>query len=649
MRTFQRLAAAVVALGLSALGSGNAGAALQHGSDEPTFSGSYLAGRSADQERDINSAITFYRSALAFQPADAVLTERLMLLTLAKGDMLGATALAKKVIALADDDPPARLILAVDAYKAGHVPDALSQLDKIAPSELSTITAGLFRAWIQFGQHDVDGAVKTIAALNGPDWYSVFKDFQTALLLDAAGRSSDAVAPIKRAYAADATVRGIVVAYARIMARAGQRDEAIRSLTALGGGDNPHTPLVRYLLQELKDGGTLPPQIASADAGVAETFLDLGLIIGTDDGPELPASYLRLANYLDVGQYLATIAIGDVFESVGKCDEALKLYQAVPASAIMWRDAALEAGACLARQGGAQEGAKLVQRVVDADPTDIDAATQLGDIYRAQKDMHNAVVAYSRSIDAVHDPATAGWGIYFDRAIAYTALNQWPAAESDLKQSLALNPDQPEVLNYLGYSWVDRNENLEQALDMIKKAVSLQPNDGLIIDSLGWAYHKLGRNDDAVSEMESAVEQAAGDPIVNDHLGDVYWSVGRKREAYFQWAHARDSKPDPADLPRILAKLQYGLDGADKAATNAGTGNAAGSTATTTATAASTAPAATSITVGPGESLSSIAKRVFGSSDQYYRLYKANRGSIANPDMIYPGMQLTLPAPGAGQ
>ena len=661
MRTFPRLAAAIVAFGLSAFACGTAGAALQHGSDEDTFSGSYLAGRSADQERDINAAITFYRDALTFQPTDAVLNERLMLLTLAKGDIPGAAALAKKVIALADDDPPARLILAVDAYKGGRAADALGELDKIAPSELSTITAGLFRAWIQFGQHDTDGAVKTIAALNGPDWYAVFKDFQTALVLDAAGRSGDAVAPIKRAYAADATVRGIVVAYARIMARAGQRDEAIRALIALSG-DNPHTPLVRDLLTQLKGGATLGPQIASASAGVAETFLDLGLIIGTDDGPELPASYLRLANYLDVGQYLATIAIGDVFETVGRCDEALKLYQSVPASAVMWRDAALEAGACLAKTGSIADGAKLVQRVVDADATDIDAVTQLGDLYRAQKDMQAAVTAYSRGIDAVHDPATAGWGIYFNRAIAYTALNQWPQAESDLKQSLALNPDQPEVLNYLGYTWVDRNENLEQALDMIKKAVSLQPNDGLIIDSLGWAYHKLGRNDDAVTEMESAVEQAAGDPIVNDHLGDVYWSVGRKREAYYQWAHARDSNPDPADLPRILAKLQYGLDANGNVAAPPSASGGAGAAPATPATPAPNPPIApgtsgeatppatpTSITVGRGDSLSSIAKRLFGDPDAYYRLYRANRGAITNPDIIYPGMQLTLPGTAASK
>ena len=638
MRIRNRLSHVLAAVALIvAAATTAANAAISKDTGDETFSGSYLAGRNADQQRDLDSAIGFYRSALKFEP-DGVLTERLLLLTLAKGDMPGAFALAQQLIGLVDGDAPARLVLAARAFKAGHPDDAAAELGKIAPGELSSITVGLFDAWMQYGAGKVDDAVKTVAALNGPEWYGVFKDLQTALILDSAGRTADAVAPIKRAYASNGNVRGIVLAYARIIARAGQRDEAIRALTTMSG-DNPHTPATRQLLADLKSGATLSPAMPSAANGIAETLFDIGLIIGTDDGPELPVAYLRLSTYISANDYTATVATGDVFQSVGRCDEAVKLYAQVPATATVRRDADLEAGACLARLGKIDEGAKLVTRVVNADPTDIDAVTQLGDIYRGAKRLPDAVAAYTRGIDAVKDPAVAGWGIYFDRAIAYSGLNQWPPAQADLQQAIALNPDQPDVLNYLGYSWVDRNENLDQALTLIKKAVSLQPNDGLIIDSLGWAYHRLGRDTDAVAELESAVEQAGGDPIVNDHLGDVYWTVGRKREAYFQWTHARDYQPDKADLPRILAKLEHGLDG---------TGTPAPST-TQVAQAGSAAPAApTTVTVGPGDSLWSIAQRLLGDAKLYYRLYQANRHAIASPDTIYPGMQLTLPPAGSG-
>ncbi|HVZ13245.1 MAG TPA: tetratricopeptide repeat protein [Bauldia sp.] len=634
MRNFLRLNQVLAAAALMAFAAGTAQAAISKDAGDDTFSGSYLAGRNADQQRDMNSAIGFYRSALKFQPDNSILTERLLLLTLTKGDMPGAVALAQKLVGMVDDDAPARLVLAVQAFKAGHPDEASSQLDKIEPSELSTITVGLFRAWMQFGAGKVDDAVKTVTALSGPDWYSVFKDLQTARILDAAGRPADAVAPIKRAYASNSNVRAIVLAYARILGRAGQRDEAIRAVTALGG-DNPHSPATRQLLAELKSDAPLAPAITSAAGGIAETLFNIGLVIGTDDGPELPAAYLRLSSYVAVGDYAAVVATGDVFQSVGRCDEAVKLYEQVPASLPIRRDADLEAGACLARLGQTDAAAKLVTRVVDADPTDIDAVTQLGDIYRGAKRLQDAVTAYTRGIDAVKDPAIAGWGVYFDRAIAYTGLNQWPPAEADLKQSLALNPDQPEVLNYLGYSWVDRKENLDDALTMIKKAVSLHPNDGLIIDSLGWAYHRLGRDSDAVSELESAVEQpdgTGGDPIVNDHLGDVYWALGRKREAYFQWSHARDYHPDKSDLPRIMAKLQGGLDK---------DGNPVAPINTKMAAAAQT------VTVAAGDSLWSIAQRALGDPKLYYKLYQANRHDIADPDAIYPGMQLTLPPTGS--
>lgn len=601
---------------------GTAFAALGGGGMPPSFSGSYLAGRSADQARDIGAAVRFYSDALTADPDNPALTERLLLLGLANNDLDEAFQLAQRLIGVDETNPAGRLALASRALKQGKNAEAADIISKIGPAELATLTSGLIQAWVQFGDGKVDEALKTIAALRGPDWYKIFKDFHTALILDAAGRTGEAATAIKQAYVDDASALRIVVAYARILTRAGERDEAIRALTAFGG-DTPRHPELRYILADIKDGKTLSPVTTTVNGGVAEALYGLGSAIGVDDGPELPAAYLRLSAYLDVGDYLATEAIGDIFQSVNRCEDAIKLYDQVPRTAAIRRNADIQTGSCLAALDKPDEGAKLIERVIDADPNDIEAAIELGNIYRANNRFADAAAAYSRGIKAVGTPEKADWRIFYYRGVALERSKQWPQAEADFKQALTLNPDRPEVLNYLGYSWVDRGENLDEALDMIKKAVSLSPNDGYIVDSLGWAYHRLKRDPEAVTTLENAIELKGGDATINDHLGDVYWAVGRKREAYFQWAHARDSEPEKEDLPRILQKLQHGLDGAASASPISSDG---------------------SIKVGKGESLWTIAARVLGDGEQYNRLYEANRHRISDPDKIYPGMTLDMPA-----
>jgi nucleoid-associated protein YgaU len=202
--------------------------------------------------------------------------------------------------------------------------------------------------------------------------------------------------------------------------------------------------------------------------------------------------------------------------------------------------------------------------------------------------------------------------------VSFERSKRWPEAESDFRTALELNPDQPQVLNYLGYSWVDRGANLDEALNMIKKAVDARPNDGYIVDSLGWAYYRLARFEEAVTALETAVQLRAEDPVINDHLGDAYWKVGRQREAMFQWAHARDLDPEEEDLPEILAKLQHGLDGV---------------------------PSEDLVTVvAAGESLWVIAERLYGDGAMYEALFNANKDIIKDPNLIHPGMTLSMPA-----
>jgi Flp pilus assembly protein TadD len=183
----------------------------------------------------------------------------------------------------------------------------------------------------------------------------------------------------------------------------------------------------------------------------------------------------------------------------------------------------------------------------------------LGNVLRARKHFAECADAYTKAIDAIEAPSKSNWLVFYFRGICYERAHQWPKAEADLKEALKLFPEQPHVLNYLGYSWIDQGVNLDEGMAMIKRAVQQRPDDGYIVDSLGWAYYKLGNYDEAVSQLERAVQLKPEDPTINDHLGDAYWRIGRELEARFQWAHARDLNPDPADLPEIEAKLKSGL------------------------------------------------------------------------------------------
>ncbi len=184
----------------------------------------------------------------------------------------------------------------------------------------------------------------------------------------------------------------------------------------------------------------------------------------------------------------------------------------------------------------------------------------LGDLYRSLERYAEASEAYDRAIALLDTPDPSQWSLYFSRGITREREGRWPEAEADFRHALELQPDQPQVLNYLGYSFVEKGENMDEALDMIERAVAARPDSGYIVDSLAWAYYKLGRYDEAISPMEQAVELEPVDAIVNDHLGDVLWAVGRKLEARFQWQRALSFDPDPADADRIRRKLKVGLD-----------------------------------------------------------------------------------------
>jgi Flp pilus assembly protein TadD len=231
----------------------------------------------------------------------------------------------------------------------------------------------------------------------------------------------------------------------------------------------------------------------------------------------------------------------------------------VPQSSPLRRNADIQLAVDLDAIDKTDEAKQRLQKLLKERPTDIDAIMALGGILRGRKDFAECAQVYSKGIATITDPARPNWLIYYFRGICNERAKNWKDAEADLKQALKLYPDQPHVLNYLGYSWIDQHVNLDEGMQMIRRAVEQRPDDGYIVDSLGWAYYRLGNYDEAVKNLERAVELKPDDPTINDHLGDAYAKTGRNLEAQFQWSHARDLKPEPDDLAKIKQKLATGI------------------------------------------------------------------------------------------
>jgi len=313
-------------------------------------------------------------------------------------------------------------------------------------------------------------------------------------------------------------------------------------------------------LRDTKAGKKLPPLVDSPQAGAAEALYGIGATLIRRGGEDLALVYLQLALHLAPNHSLALLSLADLYESVKRPAMAIKVYERVPAGSPLKRNAQIQLATDLDSADRSEEAIKILKEVIAQDPKDLEAIMALGNIERGRKKFADCVQTYSLGIDALPEGNDKGNSVYYYyRGICEERSKQWPKAEADMRKALELQPEQPHVLNYLGYSWIDQGTNLDEGMKMIKRAVEQRPDDGYIVDSLGWAYYRIGNYEEAVKNLERAIDLKPEDPTINDHLGDAYWRVGRTLEANFQWSHARDLKPEPEDLPKIVAKIENGL------------------------------------------------------------------------------------------
>ena len=524
-----------------------------------TTSGSYLAARHASVERDAASAATFYRSALRTDPKNNELLDRAFISSLADGDIDEAVRLADRILAVDKTNRVARLVIGVRDLRQRKYASAQTSINQSIRGPITDLVATLLSGWASYGAGDAKGAVANIDKLTGPEWYPIFKDLHSAMILELAGKEKEAGVRLERAYKLEDSMLRVSDDYARWLSR--NKDAAsAEAVYEAFEKKLPRHPLVQDALREVKAGKKLPPLVDTPQAGAAEALYGIGSTLTRRGGEDLALVYLQLALYLVPNHPMALLSLADLYESVKKPAMAIKVYERVPASSPLKRNAQIQLAIDLDSVDRTDEAIKILKGVTADDPKDVEAVMALGNIERGRKKFTDCVGTYSQGIDLLPKANDKNsWVYYYYRGICEERSKQWNKAEADMRKALEMQPEQPHVLNYLGYSWIDQGINLDEGMKMIKRAVDQRPDDGYIVDSLGWAYYRIGNYEDAVKNLERAIDLKPEDPTINDHLGDAYWRIGRTLEAKFQWAHARDLKPEPEELPKIEAKIEQGL------------------------------------------------------------------------------------------
>ena len=420
--------------------------------------------------------------------------------------------------------------------------------------------ATLLSGWASYGAGDGKAAVAGIDKLTGPEWYPIFKDLHAGMILELSGKEKDAGARFERAYKLDDSMLRITEAYARWTVAQQGRGRGNRHLRGFRQEAAAASAGAGRLARDQGRQENAAAGRFSAQAGAAEALYGIGATLTRRGGEDLALVYLQLALYLQPNHPLALLSLADLYESVKKPQMAIKVYERMPASSPLKRNAQIQLATNLDSADRSDEAIKILKDVTAEDPKDIEAIMALGNVERGRKKFSDCATTYSRALEVM--PAATDkntWVTYYYRGICEERSKQWSKAEADMRKALELQPEQPHVLNYLGYSWIDQGINLDEGMKMIKRAVDQRPDDGYIVDSLGWAYYRIGNFEDAVKNLERAIDLKPEDPTINDHLGDAYWRIGRTLEAKFQWAHARDLKPEAEELPKIEAKIENGL------------------------------------------------------------------------------------------
>ncbi len=520
--------------------------------------GPYLAARIAGYSNDYAAAGAYYDTLLGRPGTPTLVLENAVVIYSVLGNFARATEAAALLEGAGRSSQFADGARMVDHLQNGRWDEARALLDEDGVG--GALLDGMLDGWIDMAQGDVSEGLAAFETLAETESFANFARIQEAYARATVGdyEGAEAILSGEAHGVLNMSTRNIA-AHAQILAQLERVEDARTLLTEANAVTN--SPLLQHLATRLEADGTLAYDIvATASDGLAESYFTLAAILAGETSATFTLLNSRAALALRPDHVDALVLTADLLEMQSQYDLANAVLTAVPRDDPSFFGAEIARAEILLASGREEAAVEVLQALTRSNPDRESVWTAFGDTLRRLERFEESGAAYDRAIELAGEIEERDWFLFYVRGIARERTDRWSEAEADFRRALELNPDQPLVLNYLGYGLVEKRIKLDEALDMIERAVAARPDDGYITDSLGWVLYRLGRYEEAVEPMERAVQLRPRDWEINDHLGDVLWAVDRKREAEFQWKRALSLEPDEDAEGRIRRKLEVGLD-----------------------------------------------------------------------------------------
>lgn len=526
--------------------------------------GAYLAARHAAKNHAPDVAGAYYQQVLLARPQDMSILQATMQARLLAGDMQAARVSAQRVLDVLPDSRQALLLLAISAFEEEDYRDAGVYLDAMPRGPMSQLLEPNIRLWVGLAQGDKDVEKRSLAQLARASSFASVSLSQAAHALELAGDAERAAAHYQRA-AQSGGLRYLFFAksYGSFLERQGDLDAA-RKVYQFYQSTHLTDPYIEAAMGRLQNGGTANIE-TSERVNLADAFLAIGEVMMGEDRIDLAIAYTQLALFLDPENDQTSYQLGQLTSAQENWSAAAPHFGRITFDDLLHAQAQIQRAQMFHEMGEIKTAITLLTTQVAGLPDHQASWTALGDLYRVQKQFEQAHQAYGRAIATLGAESQDDWHLYFARGITRERMGNWREAEMDLQRARRLSNDEPHVLNYLGYSWIDQGIHLDEGLKIIRQAVSKSPKNGSFVDSLGWALFKLGRYDEALDVLQKAGELEPVDPVVTDHLGDTLWRLGRQFEARYQWRKALAFEPEDRDRANIEKKLLMGLGPVPKA------------------------------------------------------------------------------------
>ena len=521
--------------------------------------GGYLAGRHALSTKDFDAASTYLSRAIEDDIENPELLNGLISVQVSLGDIGAAKISSDNLDLLGVQTQLSNMVKIAIQLRNRDFDNAKQQIEN--EQGINPLLDKIVTGWAFADEGNFENAETIFDEIGKGSSLAQFSQMQKASMLAAYGRYESALNTIenleKNSNRISIDARALKV---QLLLKLDNKEEATEYFSKIfGDGVNSDAANLRMQVEDHPNAYSIEESL-SLEAGIAYAFYAIADILKDDADPNTALLYVRLAQYLNENSQKAILLAADLLEQMGQYDLAVEEYAKISPSSSYFLSSELGRVGSL-RDGGKTEAALEVLYYLSREFSDIGIVhNSLGDFLRREERYSEAKIAYDRAVDIYRENNNVSWVVLYARGITHERLQEWDKAESDFRNALTINPDQANVLNYLGYSLIDRGEKLDEAMTMIEKAVSLQPESGYIVDSLAWGLFKLGQYETAIPHMEKAAELMPVDPIVTDHLGDLYWAVGRQLEAKFQWRRALSFDPELKDATRIREKLRIGLD-----------------------------------------------------------------------------------------